>query len=194
MEEAFKIDDPRLLKVVAHPLRVRLLGRLRAQGPATASELGRAVGESSGLTSYHLRELAKHGFIEEDPEQRDGRERRWRARHRYTSWDNLTLAASPEGREVLKVMHLRQVEAVARSVEAFDESEWPREVVDAVGMSDHLVMLPPEGVRELQERADDLVRELAARYAGADGAEQYHVWAGAFPYPKHPDHPQKEEP
>jgi len=66
------------LKAFAHPLRMALyseLGRLRA---ATASQLARALNESSGQTSYHLRQLERHGFVEDDPEHTGGRERWWR--------------------------------------------------------------------------------------------------------------------
>jgi DNA-binding transcriptional ArsR family regulator len=181
MEEEFKISDPQVLKVVAHPLRVRLLGLLRADGPATASELARTVSESSGSTSYHLRELAKYGFIEEDPEQRDGRERRWRPRHRYTSWDELEMSATPEGREALKIMHLRQVGALEQAVRGYEEADWPDEWLRASGMSDYLVRLPPGAVGELKERIEALLNELAERHAGAPDAEQVQIWAGAFP-------------
>ncbi|GAA1752065.1 winged helix-turn-helix domain-containing protein [Luedemannella helvata] len=72
------------LKGIAHPLRVRLLGLLRSDGPSTATRLAQRVGQSSGVTSYHLRQLALHGFVEEDPERGSGRERWWRAAHRVT--------------------------------------------------------------------------------------------------------------
>lgn len=71
---------PEALKAFAHPLRMRLYGELVNSGPATASQLGRALGESSGQTSYHLRQLEKHGFVEDDPAHVGGRERWWRAR------------------------------------------------------------------------------------------------------------------
>lgn len=170
MEEAYRISDPEVLKVVAHPLRVRLLARLRADGPATASQLGRAVGESSGSTSYHLRELAKYGFIEEDPSP-DGRERRWRARHRMTSWDSAEMSATPEGREADRIMRLRQVETLGRAVQESDE----------VGLNDYLVRLPPEGLREFEQRAEALVRELEARYAGHPESRPAHLWLGGYP-------------
>jgi DNA-binding transcriptional ArsR family regulator len=181
MEEQYKISDPRVLRAVAHPLRVRLLGLLRGDGPATASELGRKVGESSGSTSYHLRELFKYGFIEEDPEQRDGRERRWRARHRYTSWDAAELSAGPEGREAVRIMHMRQAEMVSRVMADFDEGDWPEEWVGAAGMSDHLLTLPPAALRELKDRVGELLRELAAQYSDDPDARKVHVWVGAVP-------------
>ncbi|PFG20814.1 winged helix-turn-helix domain-containing protein [Serinibacter salmoneus] len=71
---------PAALKAFAHPLRMRLYGELVNRGAATASQLGRALGESSGQTSYHLRQLEKHGFVEDDPGHGGGRERWWRAR------------------------------------------------------------------------------------------------------------------
>ena len=65
------------LRALAHPLRLQLLQVLHAEGPATASQLGRRLGESSGATSYHLRALYRAGMVEE-AEQRNGRERWWR--------------------------------------------------------------------------------------------------------------------
>ncbi|MFF4624327.1 winged helix-turn-helix domain-containing protein [Nonomuraea jabiensis] len=184
MEEQYKISDPRVLKAVSHPLRVRLLGLLRADGPATASELGRKVGESSGSTSYHLRELFKYGLIEEDDDRRDGRERRWRARHNYTSWDAVEMSATAEGREAVRIMHLRQAEFVGRVLEEFDLGGWSRDWTGVAGMSDHIVSLPPAGVREFNDKAEALLRDLVAKYAGDPGAEQVSAWYGAVPRSK----------
>jgi DNA-binding transcriptional ArsR family regulator len=74
-----EISDVDELRTLAHPLRQRILRHLGQHGPATASILGKALGESSGATSYHLRMLAKHAFIEEVPERAHGRERWWRS-------------------------------------------------------------------------------------------------------------------
>jgi DNA-binding transcriptional ArsR family regulator len=77
--ESGRVVDAPALKALAHPLRFRLLELLLERGPSTASELGRQVDESSGSTSYHLRQLADHGFIEEAPELGSARDRWWRA-------------------------------------------------------------------------------------------------------------------
>jgi DNA-binding transcriptional ArsR family regulator len=66
------------LRAMAHPLRIRLLEALARTGPATASQLARELGESSGATSYHLRVLAQAELIHEDANQPSGRERWWR--------------------------------------------------------------------------------------------------------------------
>ena len=65
------------LKALAHPLRVRIFDRLSVHGAATASGLAEALGESSGATSYHLRQLARHGFVRELEGRGVGRERWW---------------------------------------------------------------------------------------------------------------------
>ena len=79
--------EPRMLRGLAHPLRMRLRAELIEHGPATASQLAARVGESSGATSYHLRQLAAYGFVVDLPGRGNGRERYWRAAHRIISFD-----------------------------------------------------------------------------------------------------------
>ena len=70
---------PEALKAFAHPLRMAMYRYLTAHGSGTASALARHTGESTGQTSYHLRQLERHGLIEDDPERAgSGRERWWR--------------------------------------------------------------------------------------------------------------------
>lgn len=73
-----ELTDPEALKALAHPLRQRMLARLRRDGPATSAMLAAEYGEDRGATSYHLRQLARYGFIEEDTERSAGRRRYWR--------------------------------------------------------------------------------------------------------------------
>lgn len=68
---------PAALRALAHPLRIRILDLLPIRGPLTASKLGEIVGESSGSTSYHLRQLAKHGLVREVEGKGTARERWW---------------------------------------------------------------------------------------------------------------------
>jgi DNA-binding transcriptional ArsR family regulator len=77
---------PKRLRGLVHPIRIRLLWLLETDGPATASQLGRRIGHSSGVTSYHLRTLADLGFVEEDVERGDGRDRWWRTRYRSSGF------------------------------------------------------------------------------------------------------------
>jgi DNA-binding transcriptional ArsR family regulator len=73
-----RVLDLEALRLLAQPVRLRIQAQLR-HGPANATTLARVLGESTGLTSHHLRQLAKHGFIEEVPELARGRERWWRS-------------------------------------------------------------------------------------------------------------------
>ena len=57
---------------------------LRADGPATATTLAARLGINTGQTSYHLRQLAQHGFVVDDLERGNGRDRWWRAVHQST--------------------------------------------------------------------------------------------------------------
>jgi predicted ArsR family transcriptional regulator len=62
---------------LAHPLRAALLGLLREHATLTSTEAARLLGHSSGLCSFHLRQLARYGYIEEAAQPR-GRVRPWR--------------------------------------------------------------------------------------------------------------------
>ena len=186
-DDTYYVSDVATLKAIAHPLRVRLLGSLRLDGPATASELGRRFGESSGSTSYHLRQLERFGYVEEDPEQPNARDRRWRARHRYTNWSEPDLAGDPEGAEASRWMRERQRTYNARVAQAFDEQresyslEWQR----VAGQSDMVVRLSPASLAELEQRIAALAEEFAARDAGDAGApdaEQVALYFAGYPF------------
>src|SRR4030088_3589210 len=73
--------DPRALRALAHPLRLRLLELLVLRGPMTATEAADLLGESPANCSFHLRTLAKYGYVEEAGGGR-GRQRPWRLRYR----------------------------------------------------------------------------------------------------------------
>ncbi|HTE74202.1 MAG TPA: winged helix-turn-helix domain-containing protein [Actinomycetes bacterium] len=76
------VSDPQALRALAHTGRYAILERLQTRGPATATECAEVAGLSPSACSYHLRLLARHGFVEEDTSddaRSDGRERVWRA-------------------------------------------------------------------------------------------------------------------
>jgi len=77
--------DAAALKVLAHPLRSRLLGALRRGGPATATELARALGTNTGATSYHLRRLEAVALVA-DTGDGEGKRRLWRAATESHQW------------------------------------------------------------------------------------------------------------
>lgn len=88
-----RLTDPRALRAVAHPTRLALVSLLRARGPLTATKAGELLGESSASASFHLRQLAKYGLVEEAGGGH-GRERPWQATAMFTDWPEV--AGTPE--------------------------------------------------------------------------------------------------
>jgi DNA-binding transcriptional ArsR family regulator len=143
---------------LAHPLRLQLLDLLRFDGPSTASHLGRRIGESSGATSYHLRQLARYGFIEDAP-ARGGRERWWAYRDR-----RVTLGHGGSERELLAELLSREAYALDRFLATRDAvPEW-----DAASFfASPALRLTPDELDELRRGVD----ELLARFRRADAAD-----------------------
>ena len=79
-----RLTDPRALRALAHPVRLKLLGQLRIHGQLTATQAGEMLGESSASCSFHLRQLAKYGLVEEAGGGH-GRERPWRPTTMFTN-------------------------------------------------------------------------------------------------------------
>ncbi|MEV0124094.1 winged helix-turn-helix domain-containing protein [Streptomyces sp. NPDC050703] len=152
--------NPRSLRGLAHPLRVRLLASLRLDGPATASQLADRLGESSGATSYHLRQLAAHGFVEDDPERGKGRERWWRASHQGTYFDE-ALHHDPDpavrGAADLYLHEHATLHAQELSTWLGTMRDWPREWTESADMSDYTLQLTPELTAELNQRMEALI-------------------------------------
>jgi DNA-binding transcriptional ArsR family regulator len=167
-----RLTEPAQMRALAHPLRLRLLGLLRADGAATATALGDRLGVSPALASYHLRQLADHGFIEEAPDlARDGKERWWRASHQRTSWSTVEFLDTPErvaaeqafGREVVRAHASNAMEWVTGT------HTWPPEWVDAADMSDWILELTPDELRELRDELHDVIaRRRTSRHEGSE--------------------------
>lgn len=76
-ETGRRVDEPLSLRALAHPARVALIDALAVRGPMTATEAAQWVGESPSNCSFHLRQLAKFGFVVEAGSS-DGRRRPWK--------------------------------------------------------------------------------------------------------------------
>ena len=173
VEPAVQVTDVRALRALAHPLRNRLLGLLRLDGPSTATLLGKRVGESSGSTSYHLRQLATHGFVEELPEHGTGRERWWRARHRMTSWRAEGVVGQEGGEQVQDEMTRLQIAGHGRVLDAWLAQ---RAALDpawtaAASINDYALRLTPEQARALADELGAVLDRWLAEHPAADPAE-----------------------
>jgi DNA-binding transcriptional ArsR family regulator len=159
--------DAHALRVLAHPLRTRLLSELRRNGPATATGLARELGTNTGATSYHLRKLGDVGLVEETSDG-TGRERWWAAAHDMHSWSAGDFVGDPDSEaamEWLQAEYFRQFTGHAQDWAA-EESSWPTPWRDAAGASDYLLQLTP---RELQAMLKE-VYAVVERYRAAGDA------------------------
>jgi len=154
-QSSIDVRDVRALRALSHPLRGKILGVLRLEGPSTATRLGYRLGESSGATSYHLRQLASYGFVEDVPGEGGGRQRWWRALHRSTHWETTDFLGDPASRDVVDEMLLTQIDSRRRTLTAyFDQRSALGEEWEAAGsLNDYALRLRPDEARAL---ADEL--------------------------------------
>jgi predicted ArsR family transcriptional regulator len=154
-----ELTDPRALRAVAHPLRLSLISLLRREGPLTATQAGARVGESPASCSFHLRQLAKYGLVEEAGGGR-GRERPWRATAQFTSWPEV--ADDPELEAASQL--LSKVVAERYFQRAFDWLERlpkePPEWAEAAAFGDAMLYLTAEELASLRQE----LLALAERY------------------------------
>ncbi|NEE00002.1 ArsR/SmtB family transcription factor [Phytoactinopolyspora halotolerans] len=150
----------RSLRAVAHPVRLRILGLLRVEGPATATTLAVKLGLNSGATSYHLRQLAAGGLIAEDEERGTGRDRWWRAVHRSSvlKVDELEEDDRDAGAAYLRAIALVYAEKMQRAAE--ERPMLPRRWREAATFSDFPFLLTPDEATQLLRE----IQQVVARY------------------------------
>lgn len=151
------------LKALGHPLRVQLLELLHERGPATATMLGERVGESSGTTSYHLRQLAQAQMIADDEERSTGRDRYWKAvggwsLERDLMDDEATRATADVVIDELTRLRLERSTRWHR-----DRDRWPEVWQDVAMESVSRLNLTPAQTREMADRLMAVVEEYRAQ-------------------------------
>ncbi|WP_069863685.1 winged helix-turn-helix domain-containing protein [Streptomyces malaysiensis] len=187
VSDEVRVLDPRSLRGLAHPLRIRLLGALREYGPATASQLADRLGESSGATSYHLRQLAAHGFVKDAPERGKGRERWWKAVHRGTRWNAEKFLAHPDpavrgavntALHEVATQHTQEMSTFLGTLH-----DWSEEWRIASDLSDFYMRLTPELAREMRDRVHEVIESYREKEVDRDteGSAPYRVHLHAFP-------------
>ena len=178
MTSAVVNDEPTRVEmwVLAQPLRLRLFELLR-RSPATASQLARKLGVTSGTTSYHLRILERAGAIESDATLGNRRERWWRRRELVV----IPTDADREGRAIaermLSIYLARDEEARHRFVTTDVADEWHEGAV----LGNWFLELTPAEAGELGLRLMQLVDELRMREPSAD-AERALVSISVLPW------------
>lgn len=143
-----RLNDPKALRAYAHPVRMALIGLLRVRGPLTATQAARLTGESSGTCSFHFRQLAKYGLVEE-AEGRTRREKPWRATTTSTSWD--PVPGTPEGDAAASLLQEALAEAYFFKLMRWLETSGgePREWREAAFLGDRILWLTADELAEL---------------------------------------------
>lgn len=172
---------PEAVKVLAHPLRSRLLGTLRRGGPATATTLATALSTNSGATSYHLRKLESVGLVA-DTGEGAGKQRLWRAATSSHSWERTELARDEDAATALGWLERDYLRLFSNDFGHWlDVAEaWPGEWQDAAGMGDTWVTVNPEQLQSLRRELHEVIERYRSAEPAPD-ARRVTFWQAAFP-------------
>ncbi len=155
------------LRALAHPLRVEILDTLSTYGCFTASGLAERLGESSGATSYHLRQLEKHGFVREVEGRGTSRERWWERTPGGLNIGSEDAVKTPAGRSaatmIFRQMRFNQERLLTDFVER-GHDELPEEWMANATISTFNTRLTPPQMKEFIAE----VMKLADRYVVAN--------------------------
>ncbi len=180
-----ELTDPRTMRAVAHPLRIALLETLTVEGPLTATEAAEKLGESPANCSFHLRQLAKYGFVEETGGGR-GRQRPWRLTTIGMRFSDVqdspeTAVAAGQLSRVLVDRYLARYQASQRL-----RHTYPREWQEVTGQSEFLLFVTTDELRAIDEEIEGVLRRHGDRLADPAlrpaGSRPIEVLLFAFPF------------
>lgn len=157
-EKREPLTDPKAMRALAHPARLEMINRLLVEGTATATRLAEVVGVTPSAASYHLRMLAKYGFVEDAPASDDGRERVWRS-----AGGGISIGTEPG--EPMEVRAAKDLLIDALWKDAGDEArravraleDEPEEWREATVLSRTMLLLTAQEMEELGNQIDKLV-------------------------------------
>jgi predicted ArsR family transcriptional regulator len=183
-----ELHDPRVLRAIAHPVRSRILTELDAHGSLRAADVAQLLGIPPNQASFHLRQLARFGLVEEDPTAaRDKRDRVWRATQMAGYDVSISDVEKAPGGKAASAVFRKTKEAWAHRLveDAYGDDRTPgihRSVVEQT------VRLTKHEARELTEQLVDLVDEwrLRNQTGGDDERSTYHVFQIVQPFPDQP--------
>ena len=161
-------DDPRILRAIAHPTRNRILSELSAAGALRAADIARLIEIPANQASFHLRQLAKYGLVEDAPgEARDRRDRVWQlVDPEGISFRTRDMIEQPGGRAAYDVFRRNAVawghHLVDTALDTDPESGRRKSV------SEWAVRLTPAESEELAAELQEVVERWRRRARGAD--------------------------
>jgi DNA-binding transcriptional ArsR family regulator len=157
-----RTSDPAVLRALAHPLRVEILAIIDEVGEATASEVAERTGQTVANCSFHLRSLAKAGFIERAPDR--GREKPWRSAHRQRDLrPDPDDAASVRESGVISAAYIQHEAGRLTRFFTGDPRDMPPEWVPAVTVNSATFWATADEMRQFSEEVNHLVDRFAGR-------------------------------
>jgi len=179
------VHDPKILRAISHPVRNRILTELTASGSMRAADLARELDIPANQASFHLRQLAKYGLVEEDPDAaRDKRDRVWRPTSEHGLMVRLDdLEKQPGGK-------------AASAVFRQNAASWGHAVVDAAyngprdphtlrTINENAIRLTQEEAGQLAEDLDEVIASWIKRTRGRDPERRTYLWFAVLqPYPE----------
>ncbi|GAA3593452.1 helix-turn-helix domain-containing protein [Nonomuraea rosea] len=165
------LDDPKAMRALAHPARLMILDRLGTQDSATATEVAEIAGITPSAASYHLRMLAKYGFVEDAPPRGDGRERLWQSVN-----VPIRVGVQPEDQPDVRDAKVSLMAAIRR--EANEQADLALSNVDrelpewrdAARFSRHRIRIDAEEMVQLNDAIEKLIEPYFARHRSAEAA------------------------
>jgi hypothetical protein len=149
-DERRDLSDPRTMRAITHPVRLALLEALGLEGPLTATQAGELIGEPPNTCSFHLRQLAKYGFVEEAGSA-PGRNRPWRlttfGMHFTDAHDDPATRLAARGLDrLLRERYFARLQAFYET-----RSEYPPQWQAVTGGSEFMLHVTPDELRALDQ-------------------------------------------
>jgi predicted ArsR family transcriptional regulator len=185
-------SDPRILRAVAHPTRNRILAELHAAGTLRAADIARVLDVPANQASFHLRQLAKYGLVEEAPEEgRDRRDRVWRLAGDGTiSFKVAELRDQPGGEAAVELVELYSRSRGHLLVDTASAGEG-----EGRSSSESSLRLTAGEAEELAADLAEVVDRWRDRTAGAEGERAtWSIFQLIQPWPNDPPGAPPREP
>jgi DNA-binding transcriptional ArsR family regulator len=150
-----QISDAQTMRALSHPVRIAIFETLSLEGPMTATEVGERIGESPTTCSFHLRQLAKYGFVEEAGGGK-GRARPWRMKT-----DNISIRGNdnPEAELAADVLAGMILERQRDRYRTWQDTKaaYPSEWRESAGESEYVVYLTAAELKQLREQVSEVI-------------------------------------
>jgi hypothetical protein len=162
--EPRELTDPKTLRALTHPVRLALLEVLTLEGTLTATEAGELIGESSTTCSFHFRQLAKYGFVEEAGHG-PGRQRPWKLVHIGMSFSDVN--DDPEMTVAAKTLEKMMIDRAFGRLQNFynTRSSYPKQWQENSGSFENILHVTVEELQQVEEECSAIFLRYRDRLA-----------------------------